>query len=72
MNAASAALSAGTPKALVPILVGGVTAGILDLTSAFIIYGPGIPRVIAGRAHAFQGQIQGLVAMQTGKFRGVT
>lgn len=48
MNAASAASSIQIPKALFPIFIGGLTAGILDLTSAFIIYGPGVPRVIAG------------------------
>jgi hypothetical protein len=33
---------------LLPILVGGLAAGVLDLTSAFILYGWHIPRVIAG------------------------
>lgn len=31
-----------------PILAGGLVAGSLDLTSAFVIYGSGVPRVIAG------------------------
>jgi Na+/alanine symporter len=30
------------------IFVGGLIAGALDLTSAFITYGPGVPRAIAG------------------------
>jgi hypothetical protein len=42
----------------IPILVGGLVAGSLDLTSAFITYGWGVPRAIAagllGR-QAFQG-----------------
>jgi hypothetical protein len=58
MNAASAALSVEKPKALSSVFVGGLTAGVLDLTSAFIIYGWGVPRAIAsgllGRS-AFQG-----------------
>jgi len=34
-------------RALLPILVGGLVAGALDLTSAFYFYGRGVPRVIA-------------------------
>jgi hypothetical protein len=58
MNAASVALSAQKPKAFLPIFIGGLVAGSLDLTSAFIIYGSGVPRVIAGGLlgpKAFQG-----------------
>jgi hypothetical protein len=33
--------------AALPILAGGLTAGALDLTSAFITYGIGVPRAIA-------------------------
>jgi Na+/alanine symporter len=58
MNAASAALSAQKPKAFLPIFIGGLVAGSLDLISAFIIYGSGVPRVIAGGLlgpKAFQG-----------------
>ena len=40
-------LSIRRPKALLPILVGGIAAAILDLISAFIVYGSGVPRVIA-------------------------
>jgi hypothetical protein len=58
MNAASATLAVQRPRALPAILVGGLTAGALDLTSAFITYGWGVPRGIAsgllGRK-AFQG-----------------
>jgi Na+/alanine symporter len=36
------------PNALLPILVGGLAAGVLDLTAAFILYGPRVPYVIAG------------------------
>src|ERR1700730_3627920 len=58
MNAESVALSAQMPKAFLPIFIGGLVAGSLDLTSAFIIYGSGVPRVIAGGLlgpKAFQG-----------------
>jgi Na+/alanine symporter len=47
MSAASAVLSAKKPNALLAILVGGLSAGGLDLGSAFITYGAGVPRVIA-------------------------
>jgi hypothetical protein len=36
----------GSP--LSAILAGGLIAGALDLTSAFITFGPGVPRAIAG------------------------
>lgn len=35
-------------NALLPILAGGLTAGGLDLIAAFITYGMGVPRAIAG------------------------
>lgn len=45
---------------LVPILIGGLIAGSLDLTSAFLTFGWGVPRAIAagllGR-QAFQGGV---------------
>jgi Na+/alanine symporter len=47
MSAASAAFSVEKPNALLAILVGGLLAGSLDLSSAFITYGAGVPRVIA-------------------------
>jgi len=43
---------------LIAILVGGLVAGILDLTSAFITFGWGVPRAIASGllgSSAFQG-----------------
>jgi hypothetical protein len=40
-------ISARRPRALLPILVGGLAAGSLDLISAFVTYGWGVPRVIA-------------------------
>lgn len=47
-----------TPNAILSIFVGGLIAGALDLTAAYIIYGVGVPRGIAagllGRA-ALQG-----------------
>src|SRR5580692_7490977 len=59
MSAASAVLSVQKPNALLAILVGGLLAGSLDLGSAFITYGAGVPRAIAagllGRAAAHGG-----------------
>jgi|SRR5580704_11228431 hypothetical protein len=43
----SASMSLQSTKGLRPMLVGGLTAGALDLTAAFIIYGWRVPRVIA-------------------------
>jgi Na+/alanine symporter len=48
MSAASAALSVQKPNALLAILAGGLLAGSLDLGSALITYGAGVPRAIAG------------------------
>jgi hypothetical protein len=39
--------SARKPKAFLPILVGAFAAGSLDLAAAFILYGKGVPCVIA-------------------------
>jgi Na+/alanine symporter len=47
MSAASSVLSLQKPNALLAIFVGGLLAGSLDLGSAFITYGAGVPRVIA-------------------------
>jgi hypothetical protein len=47
MNVASSLASTQTPKALLPVLVGGLVAGTLDLASAFITFGWGVPRAIA-------------------------
>jgi len=47
MSAASALLSVQKPNALLAIFAGGLLAGSLDLGSAFITYGAGVPRVIA-------------------------
>ncbi len=58
MNAASVTLSVQRARALPAILAGGLIAGALDLTSAFITYGWGVPRGIAGGLlgrQAFQG-----------------
>jgi hypothetical protein len=48
MTAASPVLPAQRPNALPAISVGGLLAGSLDLGSAFVTYGAGVPRVIAG------------------------
>ena len=49
MSVASTSLSVSeSNNAMLAILVGGLIAGALDLTSAFITYGPGVPRAIAG------------------------
>jgi hypothetical protein len=48
MTTASLALPAQRPNALPAIFVGGLLAGSLDLGSAFVTYGAGVPRVIAG------------------------
>jgi Na+/alanine symporter len=48
MSAASAGLSVQKPNSLLAILAGGLLAGSLDLGSAFITYGAGVPRAIAG------------------------
>jgi hypothetical protein len=48
MSAVSAGLSVQKPNALLAILAGGLLAGSFDLGSAFITYGAGVPRAIAG------------------------
>jgi|SRR5580704_470701 hypothetical protein len=58
MNAASATLSIQRPNPSLPIVVGGSVAGVLDLSSAFIIYGREVPLAIASGLlgmKAFQG-----------------
>jgi hypothetical protein len=47
MNPISATYVAQKPKIWLPILVGGLVAGGLDLIAAFLTYGPGVPRAIA-------------------------
>ena len=47
MNQSSAPYFIRRPKAWLPILVGGLVAGGLDLISAFLTYGSGVPRVVA-------------------------
>lgn len=47
MNPISATYVAQKPKIWLPILAGGLVAGGLDLISALLTYGPGVPRVIA-------------------------
>ena len=47
MNSITATHIAQRPKIWLPILAGGLVAGGLDLTSAFLTYGVRVPRVIA-------------------------
>jgi hypothetical protein len=58
MAATSTTLPTRESNAVAAILVGGLAAGALDLSAAFVLYGRGVPRVIAagllGRA-AMQG-----------------
>jgi|SRR5277367_251899 len=58
MDADFGAASTQTQKAWLPILVGGGIAGTLDLISAFLTFGLGAPKAIAGGLlgrQAFQG-----------------
>ena len=48
MSTTVATISMHESKAVLAIFVGGLIAGALDLTSAFITYGWGVPRAIAG------------------------
>ncbi len=47
MSTAPDSIEAKTPSIALPILVGGAIAGTLDLITAFISYGPNVPRAIA-------------------------
>ncbi len=58
MSTTVAAFSMQGSKPLLAIFVGGLIAGALDLTSAFLTFGWGVPRAIAGGLlgrTAFQG-----------------
>lgn len=58
MGTTVATFSMQESKAVLAIFVGGLIAGALDLTSAFITFGWGVPRAIAGGLlgrTAFQG-----------------
>ncbi len=48
MSSTVTTISMHESKAVLAIFVGGLIAGALDLTSAFITYGWGVPRAIAG------------------------
>src|SRR5580693_9697349 len=48
MGTTVATFSMHESKAVLAIFVGGLIAGALDLTSAFITFGWGVPRAIAG------------------------
>jgi hypothetical protein len=48
MSTSVATISIHESKAVLAIFVGGLIAGTLDLTSAFISFGWGVPRAIAG------------------------
>ena len=49
MTTATSSVPLATGSLLRPILVGGALAGTFDLIAAFITFGPGVPRAIAGR-----------------------
>jgi hypothetical protein len=58
MSSTSISVSPSTGRLLRPILVGGALAGTFDLISAFITFGLGNPRLIAGGLlgiHALKG-----------------
>jgi hypothetical protein len=60
MNTIAAAVPINRPRIVRPIAVGGAIAGTLDLISAFITYGWGVPKGIASGVlgtSAFQGGI---------------
>ena len=46
MGTTIATVAAQKSNAVLAIFVGGLIAGALDLTAAFISYGPGVPRAI--------------------------
>jgi hypothetical protein len=48
MSTTTATITMPESKAVLAIFVGGLIAGVLDLTAAFISYGWGVPRAIAG------------------------
>ena len=48
MSTTAATISMHESKAVLAIFVGGLIAGALDLTAAFLAYGLGAPRAIAG------------------------
>ena len=48
MSTAASAVPVAKGNLLRPILVGGALAGTFDLIAAFITFGPGVPRAIAG------------------------
>jgi hypothetical protein len=47
-TATSSSVAVARASLLRPILVGGALAGTFDLIAAFITFGPGVPRAIAG------------------------
>jgi hypothetical protein len=48
MSTAASSVPVVRGRLLRPILVGGALAGTFDLIAAFITFGPGVPRAIAG------------------------
>jgi hypothetical protein len=47
MSATSTTLPVHEANPVLAIFVGGLIAGALDLTAAYVLYGPGVPRAIA-------------------------
>ena len=48
MSTTASSVPVARARLLRPILVGGALAGTFDLIAAFITFGPGVPRAIAG------------------------
>jgi hypothetical protein len=66
--ATSSSASAETRKVLLPILVGGMVAGTLDLIAAFITYGWGVPRAIASGLLGAEARHGGIATWLLGVF----
>ena len=68
MTTAAFPVRGAAPKLLLPIVAGGAIAGTLDLTSAFITFGPGVPRGIAAGLLGAQARSGGAMTWILGVF----
>jgi hypothetical protein len=59
MNVVTSSATANRQKLLLAILVGGIVAGALDLTAAFITFGWRVPRGVAGGLLGRQAALSG-------------